>query len=173
MARGQSSDNGTSDGTDVDGATATATQLTPEEQAKLDAKREARKQRRAQRSYVLVPMPAAMKTKVDEDAKAASKPNGVYLRDLLAGQWGIEIPVTTTTRRQKYASDEERDAAKKARRESRSNTMKGLMAAFNQLTKSGLAPEQATALAGAVVATGKPLEQVAAEMGITLEPAAA
>lgn len=171
MARG----NGT-DSAGAEGATATAeaptTELTPEEQAKLEAKREARKARRAQRSYVLVPMPSNMKAVFEDEAKTAEKPLGIYVRDFLAGQRGIEIPVSVTTRRQKYASDEEREAAKKARRESRSNTMKGLMATFNLLTKSGISAEQATAVAAAALTSGRPIEDILKEQGIAL-PASA
>lgn len=128
--------------------------LTPEETAKLEAKKEARKQRRALRSYVNVPMPANLKTAFETEATAADKPLGVYIRDFLAQQKGIEIPVTVATRRQKYANDEERDAAKKTRREARSSLMKGLMAEFNKLVAGGASADEAVAAAAAAMASG-------------------
>lgn len=145
---------GTGNEATVAEAEAPKQELTAEEQAKADAKKEQRKARRAQRTYVVVPMPANLKSVFEEEAKNADKAIGPYVRDFLAQVKGIEIPVTVTTRRVKYANDEERDAAKKARRESRSSTMKALLAHFNQLTKGGMSAEQATAQAAANVANG-------------------
>lgn len=172
MARGQVADtgevteNGTADGADASNATTEATALTPEEQAKLDQKRAARKARRQNRSYVVVPMPQNMKALFEEEAKVADKTVGAHVRDFLAGIKGIEIPVTVSTPRRKYATDEERDAAKKQRRESRSGTMKGLMHAFQALVKSGVSAEQATAIAAAAMASGRSIEDIMKEQGI-------
>lgn len=152
---------------------ADATPLTPEQQAEADNKKAQRKARRALRSYVVVPMPQVLKSVFEAEAKAADKPIGPFVRDFLAQIKNIEIPVTQTVRRQKYATDEEREAAKKARRESRSTTMKGLMHTFQTLQKAGVSPEQATAIAGAVMATGKSVEDVAKDLGISLTPATA
>jgi len=85
----------------------------------------------------------------------------VFIRDLLASQRGIEIPVSVSTPRRKYATDEEREAAQKTRRETRSNTMKALFAQFNALKASGLSVEQATAQAAANVASGAPVPETA------------
>lgn len=185
MARTQS-DTGT-----VDGATATVptdapgldagttgeaasdTPLTPEQQAAADKKKADRKARRALRSYVVVPMPAEMKAKFEEDAKTADKPIGPFVRDYLAAQLGIVIPVTVSTRRVKYESDEARDAAKVARRQERSGTMKALMAQFRALTKGGMSPEQAVQAASANVANGVPVPAEAGAAGSGAEQAPA
>lgn len=139
------------------GAAAPDVPLTPEAQAALDKKKADRKARRALRSYVVVPMPADMKARFETDAKTADKPIGPFVRDFLAQTLGIEIPVTTTTRRVKYATDTERDAAKVARRQERSGTMKALMAQFRALTKGGMSPEQAVLAASQNVASGTPV----------------
>ena len=144
-------------GNGTDSATAEAPakkELTPEEQEK-------RKQRRQLRSYIVVPMPANMKSIFEAEAQQAEKPAGVFIRDLLAGQRGIEIPVSVSTPRRKYATDEEREAAQKTRRETRSNTMKALFAQFNALKAQGLSVEQATAQAAANVADGTPVPETA------------
>lgn len=154
MARGTDNATATADGAQVEGEAQATTELSPEEAAKAEQKREARKARRAQRSYVVVPMPANLKELLQNEANGKDQPIGPYVRDLIAGLKGVEIPVTTSTRRVKYASDEERDAARKARRESRSSTMKNLMEEFRKLTKSGLSPEEATARAASNVASG-------------------
>lgn len=150
-------------GTNPEGA------LTPEAQAAADQKKAARKARRSQRSYVVVPMPPNMKALFEEQAKAADKAVGPQVRDYLAAQLGIEIPVTVSTRRVKYATDEERDAAKTARRQDRSSTMKALMAQFRALTKGGMSAEQAVLAASQNVATGAPAPEGEPEA----EPAAA
>lgn len=154
MARG--TDNATApEGTAPTDAPATdAAPLSAEDQAKLDAKKAARKARRAQRAYIVVPMPPNLKEVIQGKANGSDKPIGTYVRDFLAQAEGIEIPVTATTRRVKYANDEERDAARKSRRESRSSTMKNLMAEFRKLTAGGMSPEQATAAAAANVQNG-------------------
>lgn len=139
-----------------EGAPADATPLTPEQQAAADKKKADRKARRSLRSYVVVPMPGNMKALFEEQAKGADKPIGPFVRDYLAAQMGIEIPVTVSTRRVKYATDEERDAAKLSRRQERSGTMKALMAQFRALTKRGMTPEQAVLAASANVANGVP-----------------
>jgi hypothetical protein len=157
MARGNGSATDTADATNAATGTETGggvTELSAEDQAKLDAKRAQRKARRAQRSYVVVPMPPNLKDALQADATAKDQTIGPFVRDLLASMKGIEIPVTVSTRRVKYGSDEERDAARKARRESRSFTMKNLMAEFRKLTASGLSPEEATARAASNVAGG-------------------
>jgi hypothetical protein len=156
VARGTDSATAPSDGA-TDNATAAPsneTPLSPEDQVKADAKKAARKARRAQRSYIVVPMPANLKQIFQDEANAADKPIGPFVRDFLAQSKGVEIPVTVSTRRVKYANDEERDNARRARRESRSSTMKNLMSEFRKLQASGLSPEEATARAAANVASG-------------------
>lgn len=155
MARGTASDTAPADSaTEGEGVTSAQAEMSPEEAAKLEERKAARKARRAQRSYVVVPMPANLKEILQGEANGKDQPIGPYVRDLIAQLKGVEIPVTTATRRVKYANDEERDAARKARRESRSSTMKNLMNEFRKLTASGLSPEEATARAAANVASG-------------------
>lgn len=109
---------------------------------------------RPNRSYIVVPVPADLKTRFEEEAKAADVPVGPYVRNLLAKFLGIEIPVTASTRRSKYASDEERKAAQTARAQSRSATMRNLMTAFREMQKNGVSPEDAARLASASVIAG-------------------
>lgn len=108
---------------------------------------------RPNRSYIVVPVPADLKARFEEEAKTKDVPVGPYVRDLLAGFLGITIPATVSTRRSKYASDEERKAAQKARTQSRSNTMRSLMAAFREMQQKGVSPEEAARLASAQVLT--------------------
>lgn len=129
MARG----NGTAEST-PEGATATEPKVRPD------------------RSYIVVPVPAELKSRFEEEAKTADMPVGPYVRNMLAKFLGIEIPVTATARRSKYGSDEERKAAQKARNQNRSGTMRDLMAAFREAQASGKSPEEAAQLASAKIA---------------------
>lgn len=80
------------------------------------------------RANVVVPMPAFFKELLAQEAKAADKPVGPFLRDLLASARGITIPESAVRRRSKYASDEERRAAQKASMRVRSELIKQLIA---------------------------------------------
>lgn len=112
------------------------------------------------RSYIVVPLTPDVKSRFESEAKAADKPAGPYVRDLLFGFLGIPIPATTVTRRSKYASAEEREAAQKERNKSRSATMRDLMKAFREAQKSGMTPEEAVKAASESVASGAPAEPV-------------
>lgn len=114
---------------------------------------EAKTNSRPNRSYIVVPVPADLKTRFEEEAKAADVPVGPYVRNLLAKFLGIEIPVSASTRRSKYASDEERKAAQTTRNQTRSATMRNLMAAFRDMQAKGISPEEAARLASAQVIT--------------------
>lgn len=121
---------------------------------------------RAARLYIVVPMPANMKDRFEADAKTADKPVGPYVRDFLAQTLGIEIPVTETTRRSKYASDVERKDAQAKRNADRSSTMKNLMAAYRNALKAGLDPSAAASQAAANVASGAPTEEPAETVAV-------
>lgn len=110
---------------------------------------------RKARSYIVVPMPPELKERFEAEAKAADQPVGPYvLRSVIAKQLGIDIPVTTIARRSKYASDDERKAAQKARNQSRSETMRALMANFKALQAKGVSAEDAVKQASELVASG-------------------
>lgn len=136
MAKAQTAE-GTENGT-AEGAVATA------ETEKRD------------RSYIVVPLPADVKTRFEGEAKAADSPVGPYVRNLLFGFLGIPVPVGTTARRSKYASAEDRDKAQKARNQTRSQTMRTLMAQFRKAQAAGMTDEEAAAAAGHAVAAGVP-----------------
>lgn len=125
--------------TDATGATATGTEG-------------ATKKARPDRSYIVVPVPADLKTRFEDEAKAADVPVGPYVRNLLAKFLGIEIPVSTTARRSKYENDDQRKAAQKERNQSRSGTMRDLMKAFREAQASGKSPEEAAQIASAAIA---------------------
>lgn len=136
MARSATADAGTETEGSTDGTTGEAPKA---------------KRNRPDRSYVVVPLPADLKARFEEEAKTADVPVGPYVRNLLARFLGIEIPVTTTARRSKYATDEERKNAQKARNQNRSSTMRDLMAAFRKAQASGKSPEEAAAEASAAI----------------------
>lgn len=104
---------------------------------------------RANRSYIVVPLPADLKERFENEAKTADKPVGPYVRDMLAQFLGIEIPATVSTRRSKYANDEERKAAQAERTKSRSQTMRNLMAQFREFQAKGIPADEAARLAAA------------------------
>ena len=108
------------------GATAEAEQATATEGEQQDGEQKPKRAANPNRSYIVVPMPPNMK-KLFED-EAGDKAVGPYVRDLLAQQRGIEIPKTEVSRRHKYANEEEKKAALKAQRKSRSDLIKQLMA---------------------------------------------
>jgi len=113
------------------------------------------------RSYIVVPVPPEVKSRFEDEAKAADKPVGPYVRDQLFGFLGIPIPITTVTRRSKYASAEEREAAQKERHKNRSATMRDLMKAFREAQAKGLSGDAAVQAASQAVAGGTPAEAAA------------
>lgn len=115
------------------------------------------------RLYIVVPMTAEMKSLFESEATEAKVSVGPFVRNWIAQQRGLEIPVVTTARRSKYANDEERKAAQTARNATRSGTMKDLMAAYKKLLESGVGPEQAAQMAAAQkIASDSPSEAVEA-----------
>lgn len=102
---------------------------------------------RPDRSYIVVPVPAELKARFEEEAKTADKPVGPYVRDLLAEKLGITIEMPTTARRSKYENDEQRKAAQKARNQTRSGEMRDLMKLFREAKAKGANPEDAARIA--------------------------
>lgn len=96
------------------------------------------------RSYIVVPMPTFMRQRFIAEAKAADKPTGPYVRDLIAQQLGIELPPSTTSRRSKYASPEEAKAAQKAKAKARNELIKALLEEHRQkINPNGASAESA------------------------------
>lgn len=153
-------------------ATATATAEAPTDGTTGEGAATPKANARPNRSYIVMPLPADLKARFEEEAKVKDVPVGPYVRDLLAGYMGITIPATVSTRRSKYASDEERKAAQTQRNQSRSQTMRNLMAQFREMQKNGVSAEDAARLASAAVISGaatangasaKPAEELVAD----------
>lgn len=152
MARGNG--NATQDATDAN-ANAPADGSEGVTDGSNEGGTESPKAKRSSRTYIVVPMPPDLKARFESEAEAADMPAGPYvLRNIIAKFLGIEIPVQTTARRSKYSSDDERKEAQKARAQSRSATMKNLMAEFRRLQASGVSADEAVARASAAVASG-------------------
>lgn len=92
------------------------------------------------RTNVAIPMPMSLRLRFEGEAKTADKPLGPYLRDWIADQLGITLPVLTVKRHSKYASEEERKAAQKAAAQKRNEEVKVALAEY-RARRAALAAE--------------------------------
>lgn len=97
------------------------------------------------RNGVYVQTPAQLRERLEAEAAAVGKTPAVYVRDLLATQWGVELPPAPT--RTVYSSPDEKKAAQKQKRQSRNELIKQLLAQH----KAALEAQQAGASANGQV----------------------
>jgi hypothetical protein len=77
---------------------------------------------------VYVQTPPELRGRLEEVAAQAGVTPQVWVRDYLAGMWGIALP--PVTKRVKYASEEEKKAALKERSKAKNELIKKLLAEY-------------------------------------------
>lgn len=84
------------------------------------------------RVQVMVTMPVELKIKLMEEADKAGEGMTLarFVRETLASDFEVELPNVIRTRRSKYESEEEREAAQKAKSKKRNALIKKLLAAY-------------------------------------------
>lgn len=87
-----------------------------------------------ERTGMYVPTPAVLRDRIATEAEAAGKSPRVYVRDLLAAQYGLTLPPAVT--RTKYGSADEKKEALVARRKSRADLIKALLAEHRAKTET-------------------------------------
>lgn len=92
-----------------------------------------------ERVSIMVGMPFEMKEllkaaadKAENEDGSTGQPVAEFVRDLLADHLGYTIPQRTSKRVRRYASEEEKKAAQKARGKERRATIKNLLALYKQ-----------------------------------------
>jgi hypothetical protein len=84
-------------------------------------------------AMVAVQVPVEFKTALEEKAKSENMTVAKYMRTIAAREISFDLTsfeARTRTRSSKFASDEEREAAKKAASQKRAETIKALMAKY-------------------------------------------
>lgn len=99
------------------------------------------------RAGIYFQAPSVLRERIDAEAQEAGKTPAVFVRDLLAQRYGVELPAAQT--RTKYANADERKAAQTAARKSRQELIKQLLEAHK------------------AAQAGKPVEVA----GVVIEPA--
>lgn len=101
-----------------------------------------------ERVSMMFGMPAGLKAKIEEAAEADDLPSAALVRNIVAEHFGYELPVITRGgARKKYASDEEREAARKTKAKGRRNLIRNLLEAYakGQIQIPGLDAQVAAA----------------------------
>lgn len=78
------------------------------------------------RAGIYFQAPSELRERIDKEAAAVNKTPAVYVRDLLAAQWGITLPEAPT--RKTYATPEEKAEAQRKARQDRQSLIKQLLA---------------------------------------------
>lgn len=78
-------------------------------------------------AVLTVMMPPVLRDKISEASDAASESAATWARKALADALGYELPKQASGRAKKYATDEERIAANKARAKERRETVNALL----------------------------------------------
>ena len=83
-----------------------------------------------ERVSIMVTMPASMKLRMVELAEEKDATLAKFTRELIADAIDFDLPDVVRTRARKYKTDEERQAAQKARNKGRRDLINTLLAAY-------------------------------------------
>ena len=95
-----------------------------------------------ERVNIMFGMPAGLKALIEEQSDERKIPSAALVREIVANHFSYELPaIQRGGARSKYANDEEREAAKKAKQEERRNLINNLL----KLYKDGNLPDDVMA----------------------------
>lgn len=100
-------------------AQATATNGTEQDRADLN-----------ERTHLVITIPLGLKIALDKRAADSQISTSAMVRNMVAQEFDYTLPDSTRTRARKYATEEERQAALKQRRDERNNLFKALLAKY-------------------------------------------
>ncbi len=80
-----------------------------------------------ERTHLVVSIPLGLKIALDKEAAEQQLSTSALVRKQVAEAMAYELPVSVTQRARKYATEEERQAALKQRREERHQLIKALL----------------------------------------------